>query len=82
MIFGLSLVLMGALTFVVTRTKIGKAIRAVSFDADAASLMGINVNTVIAFTFALGAALAGAAGVMVSAFQGTSFDPTSASITA
>lgn len=75
LIFGLSLVLMGALTFVVTRTKMGKAIRAVSFDADAAALMGINVNTVIAFTFALGAALAGAAGVMVSAFQGTSFDP-------
>jgi branched-chain amino acid transport system permease protein len=75
LIFGLSLVLMAALTFVVTRTKIGKAIRAVSYDADAASLMGINVNTVIAFTFALGSALAGAAGVMVSAIQGTSFDP-------
>lgn len=67
LIFGLSLVLMGVLTWIITRTKMGKAIRAVSFDADAASLMGINTDRVIAFTFALGASLAGAAGVMVPA---------------
>ncbi|MGO8670535.1 MAG: branched-chain amino acid ABC transporter permease [Capsulimonadaceae bacterium] len=72
---GVALVLMGLLTFVVTRTKIGKAIRAVSFDPDAAALMGINTDRVIAFTFALGAALAGAAGVMVTSFSGTGFNP-------
>ena len=74
LIFTLSLVLMAILTFIVTRTKMGKAIRAVSFDADAASLMGINTDRVIAFTFALGAALAGAAGVLVFGLQGTNFD--------
>ena len=70
-----AVILMGGLTFIVTRTKIGKAIRAVSFDPDAASLMGIHTDRVIAFTFVLGAALAGAAGVMVTAFAGTHFDP-------
>jgi branched-chain amino acid transport system permease protein len=73
-IFLMSLVLMGILTFIVTKTKIGKAIRAVSFDTDAAALMGINTNSVIAFTFALGASLAGAAGVLVFSLQGTNFD--------
>ena len=49
----------------VKRTKIGKAMRAVSMDKDAAELMGINVDTTISFTFALGSALAGAAGILV-----------------
>ena len=75
LIFGLSLILMALLTYIVTYTRIGKAVRAVSFDADAAALMGINTNTVIAFTFALGAALAGAAGVMVTGLTGTAFTP-------
>ena len=75
LIFGLSLVLMALLTYIVTYTRIGKAVRAVSFDAEAAALMGINTNTVIAFTFALGAALAGAAGVMVTGLTGTAFTP-------
>ncbi len=75
LIFTLSLVLMALLTYIVTYTRIGKAVRAVSFDADAAALMGINTNTVIAFTFALGAALAGAAGVMVTGLTGTAFTP-------
>jgi branched-chain amino acid transport system permease protein len=74
-IFGLALLLMAGLTYIVTRTRIGQAIRAVSYDADAAALMGINTDRVIAFTFALGAALAGAAGVMVSWQEGTSFTP-------
>jgi len=73
--FSVSLVLMLILTYIVTRTKIGKAIRAVSFDRDAAELMGIDTNKVISFTFVLGAALAGAAGVLVMALQGTSFNP-------
>jgi branched-chain amino acid transport system permease protein len=52
------------LQFVVYRTKIGKAMRAVSFDQDAARLMGINVDMVISFTFAIGSALAAVAGVL------------------
>jgi len=48
----------------VQRTKIGKAMRAVSEDKDTAALMGIDVNFVIMITFAIGSALAGAAGVM------------------
>jgi branched-chain amino acid transport system permease protein len=75
LIFGVSLTLMIALTYIVTRTRVGKAIRAVSFDADAASLMGINTDRVIAFTFMLGASLAGAAGVLVFGLQHTHFDP-------
>ncbi|MDR0652578.1 MAG: branched-chain amino acid ABC transporter permease [Synergistaceae bacterium] len=53
-----SLVIMAALTLLVKRTKIGKAMRAVSEDFDAAQLMGINVNSTISFTFALGSGLA------------------------
>lgn len=59
--------LMAVLWYIVQRTRIGKAMRAVSHDADAAALMGINTDTVIAFTFALGAALAGAGGVLFAA---------------
>ena len=47
------------LTFLVQKTKLGKAMRAVSEDMDAARLMGINVNSTISFTFAEGSALAG-----------------------
>ena len=60
-----AIVLMIALTYIVNYTKIGKAMRAVSFDADAARLMGINSDFVISMTFALGSALAGAGGVLV-----------------
>ena len=59
-----SILLMLVLTFVVNYTKIGKAMRAVSYDMKAALLMGIDVNRVISFTFAIGAALAAAAGVL------------------
>ncbi|MGT2783966.1 branched-chain amino acid ABC transporter permease [Streptococcus merionis] len=64
-ILGISLVLMVALQFIVKKTKMGKAMRAVSVDSDAAQLMGINVNQTISFTFVLGSALAGAAGVLI-----------------
>jgi len=52
------------LQFLVRRTKIGKAMRATSFDKPAARLMGINVDQVISFTFAVGAAFAGLGGVL------------------
>ena len=59
-----AVVLMVVLTLLVRRTTVGKAMRATSFDLEAASMMGINVDRVIAFTFLVGSALAGAAGVM------------------
>jgi len=62
-----TLLLVAILQLVVYRTKIGKAMRAVSLDMDAARLMGINVNQVIAFTFAVGSALAAAAGALLAA---------------
>jgi branched-chain amino acid transport system permease protein len=52
------------LTQLVNRTKIGKAIRAVAEDQATASLMGINVNRIIAVTFFIGGAMGGAAGVL------------------
>ena len=54
------------LQYFVQRTKTGKAMRAVSFNREAASLMGIPVDRIISITFVLGSALAGAAGVLVS----------------
>jgi branched-chain amino acid transport system permease protein len=56
--------LLGALRFLVMKTKIGTAMRAVSFNPQAASLMGINVNYIISFTFGLGSAFAAAAGIL------------------
>jgi len=53
-----------ALQFVVYRTRVGRGMRAVSYDGVTAGLMGVNVNAVISFTFGLGAALAGVGGVL------------------
>lgn len=60
-----SIALMLGLQFVVHQTKLGRAMRAVAVDKDAAALMGVDVNHTISMTFALGSALAAAAGVMV-----------------
>lgn len=64
MIIVTSAVLMIALEYLVFRTKIGTAMRAVSFDFDASALMGIPVDRVVSFTFVLGSALAAAAGFL------------------
>lgn len=70
-IFATSVILMIILTYLVMFTKPGRAMRAVSHDFDSASLMGVNVNTIITFTFVLGSALAGAAAMMQATFKGT-----------
>lgn len=61
-----AVVMMAILYTIVMRTKIGKAMRAVSEDKEAAALMGINVDRIIVITFALGGAMAGVAGVLYS----------------
>jgi branched-chain amino acid transport system permease protein len=60
-----ALVLMGALEFIVQRTRFGRAMRAVAYDAPAAALMGVPVDRVISGTFVLGSMLAAAAGILV-----------------
>jgi len=70
----ITIILMVLLQFIVRKTLMGKAMRAVSMDKDAAQLMGINVDRTISFTFILGSSLAGAAGVLVGAFY-NSIDP-------
>ncbi|GAA0370507.1 branched-chain amino acid ABC transporter permease [Bacillus horti] len=64
LILGVALLLMVILQLVVHHTKVGKAMRAVSHDTEAARLMGINVDNTISATFAIGSSLAGAAGVI------------------
>jgi branched-chain amino acid transport system permease protein len=59
-----ALLLMFALRIIVMKTKIGTAMRAVSYNQTAASLMGININAIISFTFIIGSSLAAAAGVL------------------
>lgn len=70
-IFSITLILMIALQYIVKKTKMGKAMRATSLDMEAAELMGINVDRIISFTFAIGSALAGAAGVLVGVYYNT-----------
>ncbi|SHH90306.1 MULTISPECIES: branched-chain amino acid ABC transporter permease [Clostridium] len=65
LMLGVSAILVLLLQYIIYKTKVGKAMRAASQDMEAASLMGINVNTVISLTFAIGSALAGIAGVLV-----------------
>ena len=63
-VLAVTLILLVALRFIVMKTKIGTAMRAVSFNPEAAALMGVNTDVVISFTFALGSALAAAAGIL------------------
>lgn len=65
LVLGTTLVLVIILQYIVYRTRIGKAMRAVSFDGTAAQLMGVNVNSTIGATFAIGSAMAAAAGLLI-----------------
>jgi branched-chain amino acid transport system permease protein len=65
LILGVSFALMFILRWIVMNTKMGKAMRAVSFSHQTAGLMGIHVDRVISFTFVLGSVLAAAAGILV-----------------
>ena len=65
-VFVMAVILMILLNAIVNYTKAGKAMRAAAFNLDAAKLMGINTDRIIAATFALGSALAAAAGILVS----------------
>ncbi|MFC4224192.1 branched-chain amino acid ABC transporter permease [Lysinibacter cavernae] len=67
---GIAILLMVALNAYITRSSVGRAMRAIALDPKGALLMGINVNSVIARTFFIGSALAGAAGVMAGAYYG------------
>jgi branched-chain amino acid transport system permease protein len=64
-VIGVSFLLMILLRFFIQKTRTGKAMRAVSFNLDAAKLMGISTDRIIATTFALGSALAAAGGVLI-----------------
>lgn len=74
LIFIITVILMVLLTYIVQKTKMGKAMRAVSFDTETAKLMGINADRVISFTFGIGSALAAAGGVLVGVYY-NSIDP-------
>ena len=74
MIFGITIVLMALLTYIVQKTKLGKAMRAASFDTETAQLMGVDSDKVISMTFCIGSALAAAAGVLVGIYYNT-IDP-------
>lgn len=74
-LLGISVLLMTALWYVVTRTRIGRAMRAVSHDHEAAALMGVNTNGIIALTFAIGSALAASAGLLYSALTNVRIEP-------
>ena len=74
LIVGVTLVLLFTLRHIVLHTRMGMAMRALSFNPVAAQLMGINTDIIISFTFGLGSALAGAAGILTS-IQQPSIDP-------
>ena len=73
-VIGVTLLLLFALRYIVLRTKLGTAMRALSLNPQAAALVGIDINFVISFTFALGSALAAAGGILY-ALNYPSIDP-------
>lgn len=74
LILGITIFLMALLTYIVQKTKLGKAMRAASFDTETAQLMGVDSDKVISMTFCIGSALAAAAGVLVGVYYNT-IDP-------
>jgi len=70
-VIGVTIPLLLAMSYIVTKTRAGKAMRATAQDQDAARLMGIDVDRTISFTFALGGAMAGAAGLLYLESVGT-----------
>ncbi len=70
LVIAVALILMVALQWLVTRTRIGRAMRAVAQDREAAALMGVNVDRIIAITFFIGAGLAGAAAFIFMLYEG------------
>jgi branched-chain amino acid transport system permease protein len=73
-VLGVTILLLVVLRQIILHSRLGRAMRAVSFNPIAASLMGINNDFIISFTFGLGSALAGAAGILTS-IQQPSIDP-------
>ncbi len=74
LILSITMILMAILTYIVQKTKLGKAMRAASFDTETAQLMGIDSDRIISLTFCIGSALAAAAGVLVGVYYNT-IDP-------
>ncbi len=75
LIFATTIILMVILQLIVKKTKMGRAMRAAAADPVAAELMGININGTISFVFAIGSAMAGAAGVLIGLYY-NSIEPT------
>lgn len=75
LIFATTIILMIILQLIVKKTKMGRAMRAAAADPVAAELMGININCTISFVFAIGSAMAGAAGVLIGLYY-NSIEPT------
>ena len=75
LILGITCFLMVVLTYIVQYTKIGKAMRAASYDTETAQLMGINADRVISFTFWIGSSLAAVAGVLVGVYYNSIAPP-------
>lgn len=72
-IFAITIMMMIGLNLIIMKTRIGTAMRALSQNKKAAALMGINVNMVISFTFALGSAMGAVAGVLVAVYYNTMY---------
>lgn len=81
LVIAVTVALLGALWLFITRTSLGLALRATSQDRDMAAACGMNVRRVVTLNFALGSALAGAAGVLVGIYY-NSVSPTMGGVTA